>query len=375
MIFRLQQENIEQFLKPNKVIIILGTRRVGKTVLIKQIEKQFVGKSLLMNAEDSLTQDFLSHKTTSNYKSKLQGIDLFILDEAQVIPDIGNILKLIVDEIEGIKIIATGSSSFDLLNRFGEPLTGRSFTFHLFPFSIKEFLSIESPIESIIKLEERLVYGMYPELLEYKTNFEKEFYLKNLVNNYLLKDIFSLDGIRGTSKIMDLLKLLAYQTGNEVSLNELGNQLGMSKNTVEKYLDLLSKIFVIYELKAFSKNLRKEVTKSKKWYFYDNGIRNAIIDDFSPISLRKDIGSLWENFIISERLKWNQYNMFDTAMYFWRTYDQQEIDLVEKNKSQLEVFEIKWNKTKSKIPKAWQNNYPDSTFNTITKSNFTNWLS
>lgn len=375
MIPRLQQKNIEQFLKPNKVIIILGTRRVGKTVLIKQIEQQFIGKSLLMNAEDSLTRDFLSHKTTANYKSKLQGIDLFILDEAQVIPDIGNILKLIVDEIEGIKIIATGSSSFDLLNRFGEPLTGRSFTFHLFPFSIKEFLSIESPIESITKLEERLVYGMYPELLEYKTNFEKEFYLKNLVNNYLLKDIFSLDGIRGTSKIMDLLKLLAYQTGNEVSLNELGNQLGMSKNTVEKYLDLLSKIFVIYELKAFSKNLRKEVTKSKKWYFCDNGIRNAIIDDFSPISLRKDMGSLWENFIISERLKWNQYKMLNTAMYFWRTYDQQEIDLVEKNKSQLEVFEIKWNKTKSKIPKAWQNTYTDSTFNNITKNNFTNWLS
>lgn len=375
MIPRLQQKNIEQFLKPNKVIIILGTRRVGKTVLIKQIEQQFVGKSLLMNAEDSLTQDYLSHKTVANYKSKLQGIDLFILDEAQVIPNIANILKLIVDEIEGIKIIATGSSSFDLLNRFGEPLTGRSFTFHLFPFSIKEFLSIESPIESITKLEDRLVYGMYPELLEYKTNFEKEFYLKNLVNNYLLKDIFSLDGIRGTSKIMDLLKLLAYQTGNEVSLNELGNQLGMSKNTVEKYLDLLSKVFIIYELKAYSKNLRKEITKSKKWYFYDNGIRNAIIDDFSPISLRKDVGSLWENYIISERLKWNNYNMFNTAMYFWRTYDQQEIDLVEKNKSSLEVFEIKWNKTKSKIPKAWLKTYPDSTFNNITKNNFTDWLS
>lgn len=373
MINRLQQKNIEQFLRPNKVVVILGSRRVGKTVLIKQIEKTFDGKTLLMNAEEILTKDFLSYKSISNYRSKLSGVDLFIVDEAQVIPDIGNILKLIVDEIKGIKIIATGSSAFDLLNRFGEPLAGRSFTFNLFPLSTSEFLLGESKMESLIKLEERLIYGMYPELIEYKTNIEKEFYLQNLVKTYLLKDILALDGLRGSSKIMGLLQLLAYQLGSEVSAHELGKQLGISKNTVDKYLDLLSKVFIIYELKAFSKNLRKEVSKNKKWYFYDNGIRNAIIEDFSPISLRKDIGPLWENFMISERLKNNHYNLLQKKMFFWRTYDQQEIDLVEVKGEKIEAFEFKWNQAKAKIPIAWKKAYPDAIHTTVSKNDYPNF--
>ncbi|NOY50305.1 MAG: ATP-binding protein [Chlorobi bacterium] len=374
MLARRLKVNIEQFLRPNKVVLILGSRRVGKTVLINQIKKDFHGKVLTLNAEDSLTKEFLGHKSIANYKTSLTGTELLIIDEAQTIPDIGQILKLIVDEINGIKIIATGSSAFDLLNKFGEPLTGRSFAFYLFPFSVSEYLEIESKFESLQKLEERIVFGSYPELMEYKTATEKQFYLQNLVNTYLLKDIFALDGLRGSSKIFDLLKLLAFQIGSEVSPHELGNHLGMSKNTVEKYLNLLQKVFVIFELKAFSNNLRKEISKSKKWYFIDNGIRNAIINDFTPIPNRKDIGELWENFIIAERLKQNHYNLSNKRMYFWRTYDQQEIDLVEESDGRLEAFEIKWGKTKSKEPKAWGKAYPEASFNVVSKQDFPNWL-
>lgn len=374
MLARTLRSNIQKYLRPNKVILILGSRRVGKTVLINQIEKEFSGKVLQLNAEDSLTKEFLGHKSIANYKTTLLGIDLLIIDEAQTIPDIGQILKLIVDEIKGIKIIATGSSAFDLLNKFGEPLTGRSFTFNLFPFSTLEFLEIESHFEILQKLEEKLIFGSYPELLEYETATEKQFYLQNLTNTYLLKDIFALDGLRGTSKIFDLLKLLAFQTGSEVSPHELGKQLGMSKNTVDKYLNLLQKVFVIFELTAFSSNLRKEVSKSKKWYFVDNGIRNAIINDFTPIANRRDLGQLWENFILSERLKQNHYKLNNKRMYFWRTYDQQEIDLIEEGDGKLDAFEFKWGNIKAKIPKAWSKAYPEASFTVISKNDFPKWL-
>ena len=303
MIGRQIESILLQYLKPNKVVVLLGARRIGKTTLIKKIERTFERNTLYLNAEDTLSKEILETKSISSYKRNFEGIDLLIIDEAQVIPEIGKILKLIVDELEGIKVLATGSSAFDLMNRFGEPLTGRSFTFHLYPFSQSELKEIENPIEMKQNLADKLVFGMYPELLEYKTANEKKTYLNNLVNTYLLKDILALEGLRGSSKIMDLLKLLAWQTGMEVSPHELGKNLNMSKNTVDKYLDLLQKVFVIFELKAFSKNLRKEVSKNRKWYFVDTGVRNAIISDFSPVETRKDVGQLWENFIISERLK------------------------------------------------------------------------
>jgi len=374
MLTRRLRVNIEKYLRPNKVVLILGSRRVGKTVLVNKIEKDFRGRVLKLNAEDSLAKEFLGHTNISNYKTTLAGIDLLIIDEAQTIPAIGQILKLIIDEIKGIKIIATGSSAFDLLNKFGEPLTGRSFTFNLFPFSASEYLEVENHFEITQKLEERLVYGSYPELLEYETAAEKQFYLQNLVNTYLLKDIFALDGLRGTSKIFDLLKLLAFQTGSEVSPHELGKRLGMSKNTVDKYLNLLQKVFVIFELNAFSNNLRKEVSKSKKWYFVDNGIRNAIINDFSQTPNRRDIGQLWENFILAERLKQNHYELKNKRMYFWRTYDQQEIDLIEEADGKLEAFEFKWSKKKAKKPMAWGKAYPEAGFTVVSKHDYPNWL-
>ena len=232
MIGRQIESILLQYLKPNKVVVLLGARRIGKTTLIKKIERTFERNTLYLNAEDTLSKEILETKSISSYKRNFEGIDLLIIDEAQVIPEIGKILKLIVDELEGIKVLATGSSAFDLMNRFGEPLTGRSFTFHLYPFSQSELKEIENPIEMKQNLADKLVFGMYPELLEYKTANEKKTYLNNLVNTYLLKDILALEGLRGSSKIMDLLKLLAWQTGMEVSPHELGKNLNISKNTM-----------------------------------------------------------------------------------------------------------------------------------------------
>lgn len=374
MLNRKIESTIKEYLRPNKVVVLIGARRVGKTILAKKIEKEYEGNTIYLNAEDAITREILGTRIVSSYRRNFEGVDLLVIDEAQTIPEIGQILKLIVDEIKGIKVLATGSSAFDLMNKFGEPLTGRSFSFHLFPFSQGELMEIETPIESKHKLGEKLLFGMYPELTTYTTIAEKKTYLNNLVNTYLLKDILAMDDLRGTSKIMSLLKLLAYQVGNEVSPHELGKQLGMSKNTVDKYLNLLQKVFIIFELKAFSKNLRKEVSKNRKWYFVDNGVRNAIISDFSPIETRKDVGQLWENFLLSERLKLHNNKQSDTKMYFWRTYDQQEIDLVEETDGQLNAFEIKWQQTKVKIPIAWKNAYPDAGFRIIQKEDFPDWI-
>ncbi|MCD4736306.1 MAG: ATP-binding protein [Bacteroidales bacterium] len=374
MLDRKIESILQEYLRPNKVLILIGARRVGKTVLAKKIEKKFRGNSLYLNAEDAFSREILETGSISSYKRNLEGVDLLLVDEAQTIPEIGRILKLIVDEVKGIRILATGSSVFDLLNKFGEPLTGRSFKFNLFPFSQAELMQVESPVTARQNLEEKLVFGMYPELLEYKKSEEKKIYLNNLVNTYLLKDILAIDGLRGTSKMMDLLKLLAYQIGNEVSPHELGKQLGMSKNTVEKYLDLLQKVYVVFELKAFSKNLRKEVSKNRKWYFVDNGVRNAVISDYSPIELRRDSGQLWENFLLSERLKLHNNSLSGSRMYFWRTYDQQEIDLVEETAGKLKAYEIKWKKGKVKTPVAWNNAYPDADFQSVQKDDYPGWL-
>jgi len=363
-----------EYLRPNKVVLLLGARRVGKTVLAKKIEKEFKGNSLYLNAEEVTTREIFSTRNLSSYKRNLEGIELLVVDEAQTIPEIGQILKLIVDEIAGIKILATGSSAFDLLNKFGEPLTGRSFSFYLYPFSQEELMEAENPIIAKQNLDERLIFGMYPELSEYQTLQAKKTYLNNLINTYLLKDILAIDGLRGTSKIMDLLKLLAYQIGNEVSPHELGKQLGMSKNTVDKYLDLLQKVFIIFEVKAYSKNLRKEVSKNRKWYFIDNGVRNGIISEFTEVGIRKDTGQLWENFMISERLKLHNNGQSGTKLYFWRTYDQQEIDLVEETERQLNAFEIKWRQSKAKVPVAWKNTYPEAGFKLIKKEDFPGWV-
>jgi predicted AAA+ superfamily ATPase len=371
---RTLQSIIESRLNSNKVILIFGARRVGKTILIKEIIRNFSGRVLILNGEDSTALSLLEEKSITNYKNLLNGVELLVIDEAQNIPDIGHKLKLIVDEIEGIKVVASGSSSFDLLNKAGEPLTGRSFTYRLYPFSQQELSAQENLLETTQNLDIRLIYGSYPEVISITSNIEKQEYLYDLVNSYLLKDILTLDGLRNSAKIRDLLTLLAYQTGNEVSNTELGKQLSLSKNTVEKYLDLLSKVFVIYKLSAYSGNLRKEISKGAKWYFWDNGIRNALIGNFNPLSIRQDTGILWENYVISERIKKTHNQLENKRFYFWRTYDRQEIDLIESTADKLEAYEMKWKERKIKVPEAWKKTYPEAEFRLMHPLNYLDWI-
>ena len=371
---RLLHDRIATRIEPNKVVLIFGARRVGKTVLIRQLINNFAGKTMLLNGEDYDTLALLEERSIANYRHLLEGVDLLAVDEAQNIPEIGAKLKLIVDEIEGIRVIASGSSSFDLLNKAGEPLVGRSTQFHLTPFSQREIAQIETALETHQNLESRLIYGSYPEVVTLDSFERKTDYLRDIVGAYLLKDILAIDGLKNSGKMKDLLRLIAFQLGNEVSYDELGKQLGMSKNTVEKYLDLLSKVFVVYRLGAYARNLRKEVTKAGKWYFYDNGIRNAIIGNFSPLSIRQDVGALWENYLIGERIKANYNEGLGKEFYFWRTYDRQEIDLVEESSNALTAIEFKWGNKKPDIPDIFKETYPNATFDVVSRDNYLNYI-
>ncbi len=362
-------------IEKNKVLVILGARRTGKTVLLKQIRNAQSRKSLMLNGEDFAVREILERRTVENYKSLIGDNELLIIDEVQKVPEIGKILKLMIDELDGLSIIVTGSSAFDIENAFGEPLTGRKKTIYLFPFSEKEFRLNENIIESKDRLLQRLVYGSYPELIHLKDNHDKAEYLKEIVNSYLLKDILTLENIKNSAKLLKLLKMIAFQTGNLVSYSELGRSLSLSKNTVEKYLDLLTKVFILYKLDGFSRNLRKELTKSTKWYFFDNGIRNAILSNFNYLENRNDKGILWENHAISERIKFQQNSRMIVNNYFWRTYDKQEIDFVEEREGNLFGFEVKFSKKKVKAPASWSGNYQNSEFNVITPENFYEWVS
>lgn len=363
-------------LLPNKVLILLGARRVGKTAFIKNYLETIPADSYLhLNGEDIKDANLLKERSVSNYKRLLSNVPLLVIDEAQHIPDIGMILKLIVDSIDDIKVIATGSSVFDLSNNLGEPLVGRKNTMYLFPLAQIEFAEKENYKKTIENLEQRLLFGSYPELEQYEDWASKEEYINEIINSYLLKDILIFDGIKHSNKIYDLLRLIAFQIGKEVSLLELATQLQMSKNTVANYLDLLSKVFVLFKVEGFSRNLRKEIVKSSRWYFYDNGIRNGIINNFKTIENRNDIGELWENYLASERIKKQQYQKINTKNYFWRTYDQQELDWLEERGETLAGFEFKWSENrKAKIPTAFAKAYPEATFEVINRSNYLDFI-
>ncbi|MDR2854201.1 MAG: ATP-binding protein [Prevotellaceae bacterium] len=370
---RALQHIIAERLLPNKVMLIFGARRVGKTVLMRNILNDFQGKTMILNGEDYDTLRLLEERSIANYRHLFSGVELLAIDEAQHIPDIGAKLKLMSDELHNIRIIATGSSSFDLQNQSGEPLVGRSSRFLLLPFSQKEISENETPVQTMQNLEQRLLYGSYPEVVQMIGTEHKKEYLRDIVEAYLLKDILSVDGIKNASKMKDLLRLVALQLGNELSYEELSRHLGMSKNTVEKYLDLLSKVFIVYRLNAFNRNLRKEVTKAGKWYFYDNGIRNALISAFQPLSVRQDVGALWENYLIGERWKNKYNNLLNNELYFWRTYDGQEIDLIETEDEKISAFELKWGNKIPSMPVAFQNSYPDAKFKVINRKNYMNY--
>jgi uncharacterized protein len=373
IIHRKLEETVMGKIGTNKVILILGTRRVGKTYLINRVSERVTGKKLLLNAEDFDVQEVLKKRTVANYQRLINDTALLIIDEAQAIPEIGSILKLMIDSHPNLTIIATGSSSLDLVNTTGEPLTGRQYSYNLYPIAQLELGN--NPISVKADLEERLIVGSYPEIFQLKSAKEKELYLRELIMSYLLKDILSYSGIRQSNKLMDLLRLIAYQIGSEVSYNEISNQLGINKVTVENYLDLLQKVFILFKLPSYSTNHRKEISKGVKWYYYDNGIRNAIINDFRPISLRNDMGMLWENYVISERVKFNAYNQTGSQLYFWRNYLQREIDLIEVKDNRIHAYEIKYGKdSKVKIPLAFKTAYPEADFHKIDSDNYLEFI-
>ena len=376
MIERAIYREFQGQIKPGRVLILLGARRVGKTHLLKQIASKLPeSQTLFLNGEDQRTIDRMAERSVENFKLLLGSATFLFIDEAQNIPDIGGKLKLLVDEMPDVHVIVTGSSMFELNNKLGQPLVGRSHVIQLFPLAQIEYQTQENTVETFSKLEQRLIFGSYPELLNFSDNEEKIDYLEGIVSSYLLKDILAYEGIKKADKIIDLLRLIAFQIGNEVSLDELAiNLKGISRNTIESYLDLLSKVFIIYPVKGFSRNLRKEISKSNRWYFYDNGIRNALIRNYNPLNLRNDQGQLWENYLMAERMKVNAYLKRRVNTYFWRTYDQQEIDLIEESGIDLSAFEFKWKMNKVKIPAAWKNNYPSAMFEVIHNENYLNFV-
>ncbi|MDP3296530.1 MAG: ATP-binding protein [Thermodesulfovibrionia bacterium] len=369
-----QLENLSKLLSPNKLIVIYGPRRCGKTTLLNKFLEGISEKYLLVSGEDLTVQNYLSSQSIQKLREFVGGNELIAIDEAQRIEKIGINLKLIVDHIKNIKVIATGSSSFDLERDVGEPLTGRKFVLKLFPLAQMEISRIEQRFETDANLESRLIYGSYPEIVITNDNKQRELYLREIISSYLYKDILELEGIRHSNKLIRLLQLLAFQIGKEVSYNELGTQLGMSKNTVERYLDLLEKVFVVNKLSGFSRNLRKEVSKNHRYYFYDNGIRNAIIGNLNPLEMRDDTGTLWENYIIMERIKKQEYLQVVANNYFWRTYDKKEIDLIEEREGRLYGYEIKWKKTKARPPKDWLATYKNATYEVITRENYLEFI-
>lgn len=370
-----QLENLKKIISSGKAIIIYGPRRCGKTTLLKEFVKNTAEKYLFVSGEDIAVQDYLSSQSIEKLKSFIGDNKILIIDEAQKIKNIGLNLKLIIDHNPDIKIIATGSSSFDLSKHIGEPLTGRKYTLRMFPLSQLEIGGLETKPQTSAHLEERLIFGTYPEIVTSDNREQKILYLKEIVSSYLYKDILEFDGIRHSDKIVRLLQLLVFQIGKEVSYTELACQLSLGKNTVEKYLDLLEKTFVVFKIGGFSRNLRKEISKSVRYYFYDNGIRNALVNNFNLLSMRDDIGMLWENYCIVERLKKQEYSSFSCNNYFWRTYDRKEIDFIEEREGKLYGYEIKWSENKTKPPREWLDTYQNSEWHLITKENYLEFIS
>lgn len=373
MISRIIQEQITQRIGKSKAILLVGPRQVGKSTLLKSLQVDQNQETLLLNCDEPDIRQMLENVTSDQLKAIIGKNTLLMIDEAQKVENISLTLKLIVDNINHVQVIATGSSAFELRNKTNEPLTGRKFEFNLFPLSIAELVMHQGKLAENRMLERRLIYGLYPEIVNNPGN-EQE-YLLELINSYLYKDILAFQNLRKPDVLEKLLTGLALQMGQEVSYNELGQLIGVDKATVEKYIALLEKCFVIFRLGSFNRNLRNELKKSRKIYFYDNGVRNAILNNFSPLTLRQDTGSLWENFMVSERIKQNGYNRDYRKSYFWRTQTQQEIDLLEEKDGILYAFEFKWNDKKQvRIPKLFAEAYPEHRFEVVTPANYIEFL-
>lgn len=359
MIKRDIKKAVQKRLDDQKAIVLFGPRQVGKSTLIQQLSSDFNQPVTHWNGDDADIRTLLSNPTSSLLKTYLGNTRTLVIDEAQRIQNIGLTIKIITDQLPEVKVIATGSSSFELANHINEPLTGRKWEFQLFPFSFSEMANHQGVLAEIRLLPVRLVYGSYPEIINHPG--EEETRLKHLTDSYLYKDILTWERIQKPDKMEKLVQALAFQVGSEVSYHELGQLTGLDNQTVERYIDLLEKVFIVFRLGSLSRNLRNELKKSQKYYFYDNGLRNAVINQFSPANLRQDIGALWENYLISERMKFLSYKQIYTNRYFWRTHAQQEIDYIEERNGEMSAFEFKWNpKSKARFSKTFLNAYPDT---------------
>ncbi|MCZ4224611.1 ATP-binding protein [Pedobacter rhodius] len=373
MIIRSLQAHIESKFFKQKAVIVTGARQVGKTTMLKQLVKKTELPFVFLNCDEANVRNTLTDISIERLKSIIGTNKIIFIDEAQRINNIGLTLKLIVDNFADVQLLVTGSSSLDLAAGIKEPLTGRKFEYHLYPFSVAELVEETNILTEEQALEKRLIYGTYPDAINYPGE-EKELLL-NLSNSYLFKDILALSGIRKPLQLEKLVKALALQIGNEVSYSELGQMIEADKLTVERYVDLLEQCFVVFRLSAYSNNLRNEIKKSKKIYFYDTGIRNAIIENFSTLGLRQDAGQLFENYIVSEYVKANNNKRKLAKYYFWRSFQQQEIDLIEEIDGKINAIEIKWNeKKKVKFPSTFLNAYNTNATHVINKSNYTNFL-
>ena len=372
LITRTLENAVREWLgSPVRILILYGPRQAGKTTLIQAALSGYGGKVVSLNADEYPVREALSQGDLAKLSALVQGRDLLFIDEAQRVPDIGLNLKILHDGIPDLRIIATGSSSFELAQKTGEPLTGRTRSITLLALGVAEWASMLTPFELSRKREEFMIFGMYPGLVGFPDPAEKADALVELANNYLYKDILSLGGVRHERKIRDLVRLLAFQTGSEVSFTELGTTLGMSKDTVIRYVDLLEKAFILFRSQGFSANLRNEITKKDKIYFYDTGLRNAVIDNFKPLAQRDDGGRLWENFLIAERRKLHLHTRARVDSRFWRTHSGSEIDLIEEGGGTISAWEIKSGQKSTRLPPAWAAAYPEAPFQVINESN---WL-
>lgn len=367
-------DNLGSLIKANKVLLIYGPRQVGKTTLVKNFLATTKLKYRFDSGDNIRVQEAIGSEDFRKIFEYVGDHKLIVIDEAQKIKNIGQALKIMVDQIPGIKIVATGSSSFELAGQIGEPLTGRKRTVTLFPVSQIELRKMHNTYELKMNLEEFLIYGGYPEVVSAKMQKDKRKILEEMVDSYLLKDILEIEKVKKSKLLLDLLRLLALQVGNEVSLTEIGRQLQIDYKTVARYIDLFEKAFVIYNLRGFSRNLRKEVTKKSKYYFYDNGIRNAVLANFNSLNTRNDTGALWENFLIMERIKKQSYRNIFANNYFWRTWSQKEIDFIEERDGKLFGYEFKWGNKKIKKPKEWLETYPEGVFEIINQENYLEFI-
>jgi len=368
VIQRSLQSQIENDFFKQKVLVIYGARQVGKTTLIQNIQAKFPEKSLYLNCDEPDIRETLTDSTSTQLKALIGDKTLVFIDEAQRVKNIGLTLKLLVDNLPTIQVVTTGSSSFDLSNQIVEPLTGRKYEYYLYPFSLGELQSVYSNLEIKRILERRMIYGMYPEIVQKEAEAGK--ILKDITRSYLFGDILQYQQVKNPNLLEKLLQALALQIGNEVSYNELANLLGIDKKTVVRYVELLEKAFIIFTLKPFSRNLRKELTKLRKIYFLDAGIRNTLINNLNPLNLRGDVGPLWENFAIVERLKWNNQRRFGGNCFFWRTHQQQEVDYLEEVGQNLAGFEFKWSEEKLRASHVFQKNYPNSQLQLINNKTY-----